>query len=79
MSNQNKGEKVERDRLETQGVVQDASNAQFTVKTDEGLIVLATLAGRVRQNGIRILVGDVVRVELSPYDLTRGRITYRLK
>jgi translation initiation factor IF-1 len=50
---------------------------QFRVKLDNGHSVLAYLSGKMRKNYIRILRGDRVRVELSPYDLTRGRITYR--
>jgi translation initiation factor IF-1 len=79
MSNQNKGQQVERDRIEVEGQVIDASNGQFKVQVNDNHIVQATLAGRVRQNGIRILCGDTVICELSAFDLTRGRITYRLK
>ncbi len=52
-------------------------NAQFRVELDSGHIVLAHISGKMRQNFIRILPGDKVTVELSPYDLKRGRITYR--
>ena len=66
------------DKLEFDGVVQEAlPNAMFRVKCDNGLVVLATISGRMRQFYIRILPGDKVKVELSPYDLNRGRITYR--
>jgi len=51
----------------------------FTVELENGHQVLATVSGKIRKNYIRILVGDRVTVELSPYDLTRGRITYRFK
>ncbi len=54
-------------------------NAMFTVELENGHQVLATVSGKIRKNYIRILVGDRVTVELSPYDLTRGRITYRFK
>jgi translation initiation factor IF-1 len=54
-------------------------NAMFTVELENGHQILATVSGKIRKNYIRILVGDRVTVELSPYDLTRGRITYRFK
>ena len=52
-------------------------NAMFRVEIEGGHIILAHISGKMRMNYIRILTGDKVRVELSPYDLTRGRITYR--
>ena len=68
------------DKLEFDGVVQEAlPNAMFRVKADNGLGVLATISGRMRQYYIKILPGDRVTVEVSPYDPTRGRITYRHK
>ncbi len=79
MSNQNKGQQVERDRLEVEGVIVDASNGQFKAKINDNHFVQATLSGKVRQNGIRILVGDRVLIEISPYDVEKGRIIYRLK
>jgi translation initiation factor IF-1 len=51
----------------------------FRVHTDQGLDVLATISGKMRKNYIRILPGDRVKVEVSPYDLSRGRITYRYR
>ena len=54
-------------------------NAMFRLKLDNGHMVLAHISGRMRKNFIRILPGDKVLVELSPYDLTRGRIIYRYK
>jgi translation initiation factor IF-1 len=54
-------------------------NTMFRVKLDNGHQVLAHISGKMRKHFIRILPGDRVRVELSPYDLTRGRIVYRLK
>ena len=60
-------------------VMQALANTQFRVKLDNGHEIIAHIAGKIRKNFIRILPGDRVRVELSPYDLTRGRITYRLK
>ena len=50
-----------------------------TVELENGHQILATVSGKIRKNYIRILVGDLVTVEMSPYDLTRGRITYRFK
>ncbi len=62
-----------------EGVVQAAlPNTTFTVQLENGHKILAHVSGRLRKNWIRILPGDRVRVEISPYDLTRGRITYRL-
>lgn len=60
-------------------VVEALPNTQFTVELDNGHKVLAYLSGRMRKNYIRILLGDRVRIELSEYDLERGRITYRLR
>lgn len=64
--------------IEMQGVVtQCLSNAMFKVKLENGFEVLAHISGKIRRNYIRILLGDEITVELSPYDLTRGRIVYR--
>ncbi len=60
-------------------VVEPLPNAQFTVELENGHRVLAHVSGKMRKFFIRILPGDKVRVELSPYDLDRGRIVYRLK
>lgn len=66
--------------IEVEGEVQEPlPNAMFRVKLDNGHIVLAHISGKMRKYYIRILPGDRVTVELSPYDLTRGRITYRAK
>lgn len=66
------------DAIAVDGVVQEAlPNAQFMVKLENGHEVLGHLGGRMRKNYIRVLPGDRVVVELSPYDLTRGRITFR--
>nr|AUJ22942.1 translation initiation factor 1 [Coccomyxa sp. SUA001] len=66
--------------IEMQGVVtQCLSNGLFRVKLENGFHVLAHLSGKIRRNYIRILLGDRVAIELSPYDLTRGRIIYRLR
>lgn len=68
------------DLIEVQGrVVEALPNAMFRVQLDNGHEVLAHLAGKMRKNYIRVLLGDRVTVELSPYDLARGRITYRAK
>jgi translation initiation factor IF-1 len=60
-------------------VVEPLPNAMFRVELENGHRVLAHVSGKMRMNFIRILPGDRVKVELSPYDLTRGRITYRFK
>ena len=66
--------------IETEGVVSEAlPNAMFRVQLDNGHKVLAHVSGKMRMNFIRILPGDRVKLELSPYDLSRGRITYRVK
>ena len=66
--------------IEIEGtVIESLPNAMFRVKADNGLGVLATISGRMRQYYIKILPGDRVTVEVSPYDPTRGRITYRHK
>ena len=68
------------DVIEAEGTVVDAQpNALFVVKLDNGFVVLAHISGKIRMNFIRILPGDRVKVELSPYDLSRGRITWRDK
>ncbi len=68
------------EKIEVEGTVVEALPAtQFRVELDNGHEVLAYLSGKMRKYYIRILRGDRVRVELSPYDLTRGRITYRYK
>ena len=68
------------DVIEVMGTVVDAQpNAMFKVKLENGYEVLAHISGKIRMNFIRILPGDKVKVELSPYDLTRGRITWREK
>ncbi len=68
------------DVIEMQGTVMEPlPNAMFRVELDNGHKVLAHVSGKIRMNFIRILSGDRVTVELSPYDLSRGRITYRFK
>jgi translation initiation factor IF-1 len=68
------------EKLEVEGtVVETLPNTMFRVELDSGHKVLAYLSGKMRKYYIRVLLGDRVRLELSPYDLTRGRITYRYK
>jgi translation initiation factor IF-1 len=68
------------DMIEIEGLVVDTlPNAMFTVELENGHKILATVSGKIRKNYIRILTGDKVTIEMSPYDLTRGRITYRFK
>ena len=68
------------DVLEVEAVViETLPNAMFRVKLSNGVVILATVSGKIRMNYIRILPGDRVTVEISPYDLTRGRITFRFK
>ncbi|MBU0710168.1 MAG: translation initiation factor IF-1 [Candidatus Omnitrophica bacterium] len=66
--------------IETEGkIVEALPNAMFKVTLDNGHMVLAHVSGKMRMHFIRILPGDKVKLELSPYDLNRGRITYRIK
>lgn len=68
------------DTIEVVGeVIESLPNAQFRVKLETGQLVLAHISGKIRKHYIRVLLGDKVKVELSPYDMTRGRITYRMK
>jgi translation initiation factor IF-1 len=72
--------KATQQKVEVEGTIVEAlPNTQFRVRLDNGHEVLAYISGRMRKYYIRILLGDRVRVELSPYDLTRGRIVYRHK
>lgn len=71
---------MSKDVIEVQGTVLDSlPNAMFQVELENGYTVLAHISGKIRMNFIKILPGDRVTVELSPYDLSRGRITYRFK
>ena len=71
---------AKKDTIEVEGsVVEALPNAMFRVELNTGHKVLAHVSGKIRLHFIRILPGDKVKVELSPYDLTRGRITYRFK
>jgi translation initiation factor IF-1 len=66
--------------IETEGtIVETLPNAMFRVQLENGHIVLAHVSGKMRMHFIRILPGDKVKLELSPYDLNRGRITFRVK
>jgi translation initiation factor IF-1 len=71
---------VKEELIEVEGTIKEAlPNAMFRVELENGHIVLAHISGKIRKHFIRILPGDTVKVELSPYDLSRGRITYRNK
>lgn len=71
---------MSKDVIEVEGIVVESQpNAMFQVELENGHKVLAHVSGKIRMNFIKILPGDKVTVELSPYDLTRGRITYRFK
>ncbi len=68
------------DNIEVQGTIDETlPNAMFRVELENGQIILAYVSGKMRMHFIKILPGDKVTVELSPYDLSRGRITYRYK
>lgn len=68
------------DNIEMEGVIMETlPNTMFRVKLDNGHIVTAHISGRMRKHYIRILTGDRVTVQLTPYDLTKGRITYRAR
>ena len=66
-----------RDRLEVEGEVVEANKGKFKVKISDNLTVLCTLSGKIRVNSVKILIGDRVKVEVSEYDTSQGRITYR--
>ncbi len=68
------------DNIEVQGtIIETLPNAMFRVELENGQVILAYVSGKMRMNFIKILPGDKVTIELSPYDLTKGRITYRFK
>jgi len=68
------------DLIKLEGTVEDVlPNAMFRIRINNTHIITATISGRLRQNNIRILLGDRVEVEMSPYDLSRGRVVYRNK
>ena len=71
---------AQKETIEMDGrVVETQKNAQFRVELENEHVVLAYLAGKMRKHYIKVLLGDRVKVEMSPYDLDRGRITYRYK
>lgn len=70
---------TERDRMEMDGVVLDANKGKFKIKVNDNLTVLCVLSGKIRINSVKILVGDIVTIEVSEYDTTQGRIIYRHK
>jgi len=71
---------VKEEQIVSDGVVEEVlPNTMFRVKLEQGFTILGHISGKMRQNKIQILTGDRVRVELSPYDLSRGRITFREK
>ncbi len=68
------------DLIKLDGIIEESlSNAMFRVRLESGHLITATISGKMRMNYIRILPGDKVAVEMSPYDLSRGRINYRYK
>lgn len=68
------------DVIKMNGVVDEVlPNAMFRVKLENNHIIIATLGGKLRQNNIRVLLGDNVDIEMSPYDITRGRVVFRNK
>lgn len=75
-----KGNLMAKDVIELEGTILEAMpNAMFRVKLENDHEILAHISGKIRKNFIRILPGDKVKVEMTPYDLSRGRITFRLK
>jgi translation initiation factor IF-1 len=71
---------MKQEGIEIEAVVLEVlPNTKFKVKLDNGIEIIAYISGKIRKNYIRIIPGDKVLVELSPYDLTQGRITYRFK
>jgi translation initiation factor IF-1 len=79
-SNREAHRRVAKDAIELEGTVSEVlPNATFRIKLENNHEVLCYLSGKMRQNYIRVLEGDRVKVEMSPYDLSRGRVTYRYK
>ncbi len=73
-------EKMAKDVIEIEGkILESMPNAMFRVELENGHEILAHISGKIRKNFIRILPGDRVKVEMTPYDLSKGRITFRLK
>lgn len=72
-------QQVSKNFIEVEGIIEEALPAtRFKVKIDNGQIILAYLSGKMRMHRIKILPGDRVKIQMSPYDLTKGRITYRM-
>jgi translation initiation factor IF-1 len=70
---------MKQQNIEVTGIVkEELGNSLFKVELDNGVLVICTISGKIRMNYIRIVAGDKVKLEMSPYDLTRGRITRRL-
>jgi translation initiation factor IF-1 len=69
----------ERERLEFEGEVIDSCKGKFTVKISDTYSAICTLSGKIRMNSVKILVGDRVKIEVSPFDTSQGRIVYRIK
>ena len=77
---ENRGNLMAKDVIEIEDtILESMPNAMFRVKLENGHEILAHISGKIRKNFIRILPGDKVKVEMTPYDLTKGRITFRLK
>ena len=70
---------VDRDRLEFEGEVIESNKGKFKVKVSDSYSVLCSLSGKIRMNSVKILLGDKVRIEVSEYDTSQGRIVYRIK
>lgn len=70
---------VDRERMEFEGTVIDSNKGKFKVQVNDNYTVLCTLSGKIRTNSVRILLGDRVKVEVSEYDPSQGRIVYRIK
>ena len=79
-NSRNRGNLMAKDVIEIEGtILESMPNAMFRVKLENDHEILAHISGKIRKNFIRILPGDRVKVEMTPYDLTKGRITFRLK
>ena len=79
-SSRNQRKTMAKDVIEIEGkILESMPNAMFRVELENGHEILAHISGKIRKNFIRILPGDRVKVEMTPYDLTKGRITFRLK
>lgn len=68
-----------RDKIEFEGEVVDSCKGKFLVKVNDNLKVMCTLSGKIRMNSVKILVGDKVKIEVSEYDTSQGRIVYRAR